>query len=80
MPADLLKCDLSGALDVARLNMSHGSHDDHSEVYQKVREAAEASGRGIGIFADLQVFLLGELDESYLRHDVPGSPGRRESR
>ncbi len=41
-------------MDVARLNMSHGSHADHAESYRLVREAADASGHGVGIFADLQ--------------------------
>ncbi|MCW2851178.1 MAG: pyruvate kinase [Nocardioides sp.] len=41
-------------MDVARLNMSHGSHEDHAAAYRLVREAADASGHGVGIFADLQ--------------------------
>jgi pyruvate kinase len=41
-------------MDVARMNMSHGSHADHAEVYRLVREASDASGHGVGIFADLQ--------------------------
>ena len=41
-------------MDVARLNMSHGTHDDHAESYRLVRQAADGAGRGVAIFADLQ--------------------------
>lgn len=41
-------------MDVARLNMSHGAHTDHAEVYRLVREASDASGHGVAILADLQ--------------------------
>ena len=41
-------------MDVARLNLSHGSHDDHEKVYRMVREASDATGRGVGILVDLQ--------------------------
>ncbi|MFC7497498.1 MULTISPECIES: pyruvate kinase [unclassified Nocardioides] len=41
-------------MDVARLNMSHGAHEDHAEAYRLVREASDASGHGVGVFADLQ--------------------------
>ncbi|MDF9715620.1 pyruvate kinase [Nocardioides sp. ChNu-99] len=41
-------------MDVARLNMSHGAYADHEQVYQHVRQASDASGRGVGILADLQ--------------------------
>ena len=41
-------------MDVARLNFSHGSRDDHKRVYEMVREAADAEGRAVGILADLQ--------------------------
>ena len=41
-------------MDVARLNLSHGSHADHESAYQLVRQAADDSGHGVGIFADLQ--------------------------
>ncbi len=45
---------VDAGMDVARLNMSHGSHDDHAESYRLVRAAADAAGRGVAIFADLQ--------------------------
>ena len=41
-------------MDVARLNMSHGTYADHEKMYQLVREASDESGHGVGIFADLQ--------------------------
>jgi pyruvate kinase len=41
-------------MDVARLNFSHGSHEDHEQVFHLVREAAAAAGRAVGILADLQ--------------------------
>ncbi len=45
---------VDAGMDVARMNLSHGSYDDHERVYRMVREAADASGHGVGIFADLQ--------------------------
>ena len=41
-------------MDVARLNLSHGSYSDHSAVYERVRRASDESGRAIGILVDLQ--------------------------
>lgn len=41
-------------MDVARLNFSHGNYEDHRAVYDRVRKASDASGKAVGIFADLQ--------------------------
>ncbi|GAC1444035.1 MAG: pyruvate kinase [Mycobacteriales bacterium] len=41
-------------MDVARLNFSHGSHDQHRQAYTWVRQASDESGRGVGVLADLQ--------------------------
>lgn len=45
---------VDAGMDVARLNLSHGSHADHEKVYEMVRRASDESGHAIGIFADLQ--------------------------
>lgn len=41
-------------MDVARLNMSHGTYEDHQKAYEHVRRASDETGRAVGIFADLQ--------------------------
>lgn len=41
-------------MDVARLNLSHGTHAEHEQVYALVRETAEETGQGVAVFADLQ--------------------------
>lgn len=40
--------------DVFRLNFSHGSHQDHKERYDTIREVEKALNHPIGIMADLQ--------------------------
>jgi len=44
---------LRAGVDVVRLNMSHGTHEAHREVYGHVRAAAKKLGRHVAIFADL---------------------------
>ncbi len=41
-------------MDVARLNLSHGTHADHEAVFANVRAAAAATGRTVGVMVDLQ--------------------------
>src|SRR5690349_303419 len=43
---------VEAGMDVARLNFSHGSHADHKQVYDMVRQAADDAGRAVGILAD----------------------------
>ncbi len=49
-----LKALIEAGMNVARLNMSHGSHPEHEERYHRVRKAAEDTGRAVGVLADLQ--------------------------
>ena len=41
-------------MDGARLNMSHGTHDDHARTAELVREAEKEAGRPIALIGDLQ--------------------------
>ena len=45
---------VQAGMDVARLNLSHGTHADHERTYRHVRRAGDEAGRGVGILADLQ--------------------------
>lgn len=45
---------VAAGLDVARLNMSHGTHDDHLKAYQAARAAGDEAGRSVGVLVDLQ--------------------------
>ncbi|GAA2428819.1 pyruvate kinase [Streptomyces glaucus] len=51
---DQIKALVEAGMDVARFNLSHGSHAEHEERYQRVRKAADETGRSVGILADLQ--------------------------
>lgn len=41
-------------MDVARLNLSHGSYDEHRVRYEEVRAASDETQRAVGILVDLQ--------------------------
>ena len=45
---------MRAGMDVARLNFSHGTHDDHALVIKRIREASARLSKPIGILADLQ--------------------------
>lgn len=52
--AEGIRALVENGMDVARLNFSHGEHADHAQNYHWVREASDATGRAVGILADLQ--------------------------
>ncbi|MGL5827962.1 MAG: pyruvate kinase [Angustibacter sp.] len=45
---------VEAGMDVARLNLSHGTYADHEKVYAMVREASDAVGRSVAVLVDLQ--------------------------
>jgi pyruvate kinase len=49
-----LRALVDAGMDVARLNLSHGDHSVHEQVYRDVRAASDESGRAVGILVDLQ--------------------------
>ncbi len=44
---------VEAGVDVFRLNFSHGSHDEHTEVLRAIRKVGEESGRSLAILQDL---------------------------
>lgn len=50
---DVLVKLIEAGMDVARLNFSHGTHEQHLRVIQNVREASRVSGEYITILQDL---------------------------
>nr|WP_221376056.1 pyruvate kinase [Actinoplanes polyasparticus] len=45
---------VEAGMDVARLNFSHGSHEDHEKMYHLVRSTSEQADRAVAVLADLQ--------------------------
>ena len=77
---------VSAGMDVARLNFSHGSYDEHAAAYHEVRTASDRARRAVGILADLQgpklriealdggVAALTEGDQLVIATTRPGIP------
>jgi pyruvate kinase len=55
---------IDAGMDGARLNLSHGTRDDHARTARLVREVEAAAGRPIALIADLQgpKLRVGDLD------------------
>jgi pyruvate kinase len=60
-----LRALVAAGVDAVRFNLSHGSHDEHSERAWLVREIAAEVGRPVALIADLQgpKLRIGELAE-----------------
>ncbi|MCP4409812.1 MAG: pyruvate kinase [Gammaproteobacteria bacterium] len=75
-------------VNIFRLNMSHGNHDEHRTRYHRIREAARQMGEPIAVLADLSgpkirvgqfpggPIILQEGDRvTVTTRNVPGKPG-----
>ena len=51
---DSLKAIIEAGVNVARMNLSHGSYDVHEEVYRNVRKASEDLSKPVAVLIDLQ--------------------------
>jgi pyruvate kinase len=62
---ELVQALVTSGIDAARLNLSHGTHDDHAARAKLVREAEKEAGRPIAVIGDLQgpKFRVGDLDQ-----------------
>ena len=60
-----LRALIGAGMDAARLNLSHGAHEDHAERARRVRDAEVEAGRPIALIADLQgpKLRIGDLAE-----------------
>ncbi|GLY01946.1 MULTISPECIES: pyruvate kinase [Actinoplanes] len=45
---------VEAGMDVARMNFSHDSRENHKKIYEMVRTAADQAGRAVAVLADLQ--------------------------
>ena len=45
---------IDAGVDVARMNLSHGSYEVHEAVYANVRKAADDAGKAVAVLVDLQ--------------------------
>src|SRR6266566_2235077 len=56
---------VAAGMDAARLNLSHGSHEDHAARAKLVRDVQDEVGRPLALIGDLQgpKFRVGGLDQ-----------------
>jgi pyruvate kinase len=61
---EIIRSLVYAGMDAARLNLSHGTHEDHTERARLVREVQEEVGRPLAVIADLQgpKLRIGELE------------------
>ena len=50
---DTIERLIAAGVDVFRLNMSHGTHNEHGDIYQRVCQVADKLKKPISVLADL---------------------------
>lgn len=87
---EMIRAMIDAGMDVARLNFSHGVHDDHRASFRYVREAAQELGHHVAVMMDLQgpkirtgrllggkpVLLAEDAEVVITTEDVDGTAGR----
>ena len=60
---EMVRALVASGMDAARLNLSHGTHDDHRQRAKLVRDAQAEAGRPLALIGDLQgpKFRVGDL-------------------
>lgn len=49
---EILEALINSGMNVARLNFSHGNHEEHAERIKRIRHASEKTGKIVGILLD----------------------------
>lgn len=67
---------IAAGTDIVRLNFSHGTHEAHERMFQRVRAAAARVGRDVAIMQDLSgpKIRTGRLEGGRPIELVPGAP------
>src|SRR5205085_8111277 len=50
---EMIRALVAAGLDMARINMSHGTYETHARAIEWVREAGQEIGKPVAVLADL---------------------------
>jgi len=64
---EMIESLVRAGVNVFRLNFSHGTHEYHSEVLQRIKEVEKKSGLYVGILQDISgpKIRVGEIEEAF---------------
>lgn len=65
--SEMIEALLRAGVNLFRLNFSHGTHEYHYEVLQRIREAEEKTGLLVGVLQDISgpKIRIGKIEESF---------------